>query len=498
MEGNHAIPMPAKISKSPNGSAIKEQSYAEKLQPQNLEAEQSVLGSLLIDSDAIIKVADIITGDDFYKPSHQKIYEACLALYEKKEPIDTLSLASILEDRKQLTEIGGRSYIAHLANAVPTASNARNYATMIQKKATLRRLIHAAHDITSLGYKEDTELDELLDLAEQQLFGVSQKHLQKNFVPINELLSETFERIDELHNGEGGLRGIPTGFLELDNLLAGLQPSDLVVLAARPSMGKTTLALDIVRHIGMKQKIPIGLFSIEVSKEQIADKLLCADAGVSMTKMRTGKLSDKEEFGESDFAKLGHAFGRLSEASIHIDDSGGINVMEIRTKARRLAAEQGLGLIVIDYLQLIESNGKSENRVQEVSKITRSLKGIARELNVPILALSQLSRAVESRSPSIPNLADLRDSGSIEQDADVVMFIYRKARDRTLREITDEERHVGSLIVAKHRNGPCGQVDLYFDEDSVSFKNLSSKAQLQQQPAGQGPFDTSTVPDAPF
>ncbi len=491
------FPMPSKTSKSSNEATIREHSYAEKLQPQNVEAEQSVLGSLLIDNDAMIKIADIIQADDFYKPSHQKIYDACLSLYEKKEPIDTLSLASLLEDRKHLNDIGGRSYIAHLANAVPTASNVKSYATIIQKKATLRRLIHAAHDITSLGYKEDVELDELLDSAEQQLFGVSQKYLKQNFIPIKELLSDTFERIDELHNEGGGLRGIPTGFSELDNLLAGLQRSDLVIIAARPSMGKTTFALDLIRHIGMKQKLPIGLFSLEVSKEQIADKLLCADAGVSLWKMRTGKLSDKEELGESDFAKLGHSFGRLSEASIHIDDSGMVNVMEIRTKARRLAAEHGLGLIVIDYLQLIDSHGNQENRVQEVAKITRSLKALARELNVPIVALSQLSRAVESRSPSIPTLADLRESGAIEQDADVVMFIYRKARDRTLREIPEDEKHVGNIIIAKHRNGPCGQISLFFDEDTVSFKNLSARSQTNQ-PTGNGPFDSNTIPDAPF
>lgn len=491
-------PMSPIASPQVNRTVVQEQPYSEKLQPQNIEAEQSVLGSLLIDNDAMIKIADIISADDFYKPSHQKIYDACMSLYEKKEPIDILSLASTLEDRNHLNDIGGRSYIAHLANAVPTASNIRTYATLVQKKATLRRLIHAAHDITSLGYKEDSELDELLDQAEQQLFGVSQKYLKQNFIPIGDLLAETFERIDELHNEGGGLRGIPTGFKELDGLLAGLQRSDLVVLAARPSMGKTTFALDMIRHIGMREKLSVGLFSLEVSKEQIADKLLCADAGVSLWKMRNGKLSDKEEMGESDFAKLGHAFGRLSEAKIHIDDSGMVNVMEIRTKARRLASEHGLDLIVIDYLQLIDSHGREENRVQEVAKITRSLKALARELNVPIIALSQLSRAVESRSPSIPNLADLRESGAIEQDADVVMFIYRKARDRTLREIPEDEKHVGNIIIAKHRNGPCGQIDVFFDEETVSFKNLAKKAHAGQPVSGQGPFDTNTVPDAPF
>lgn len=449
----------------------------EHLQPQNVEAEQSVLGSLLIDQEAIIKIADKLNVGDFYKPAHGKIYEACRELFERKEPIDVLSLASKLEEKKLLESVGGRSYIAHLANAVPSAAHISNYANIVQKKATLRRLINASQQISSLGYAEDKELDDLLDQAEQLVFTVSQSYLKQNFVPIQDLLTETFDRIDELHKGAGQLRGVPTGFNDLDNLLAGLQRSDLVILAGRPSMGKSTIANDIIRTVGIKHKVPVGLFSLEMSKEQVADRLLCADAGVELWKMRTGKLSDKEEFGESDFAKLGHAFGRLSEAKIHIDDAGLINVMEIRTKARRLKSEHGLGLIVVDYLQLIDSNGREENRVQEIAKISRALKALARELDIPVLALSQLSRAVESRSPQIPSLADLRDSGAIEQDADVVMFIYRKARDRSQAEkMTEEEKNISQLIVAKHRNGPTGQVDLFFDERTVSFKNLARES----------------------
>ncbi len=443
------------------------------------------MGSILIDQEALVKIADMIHVSDFYKPVHQKIYQACLDLYERREPIDILSLSSNLDEKKELEEIGGRSYIAHLANVVPTAANVKNYASIVQKKATLRRLINAANKISSIGYDEQEEIDTLLDKAEQQLFGVSQAYLKQNFIPIQDLLNDTFERIDELHKHDGSMRGLPTGFTKLDNMLAGLQKSDLIVLAARPSMGKTSLGLDIARNVAIRHKAPIGIFSLEMSKEQIADRLLCAEAGVGLWKMRNGKLSDKSEYGESDFAKLGRAFGKLSEAKVFIDDSALINVMEIRTKARRLCSEHGLEMLIIDYLQLINSNGKEENRVQEVSKMTRALKALARELDIPILTLSQLSRAVEARSPQIPSLADLRDSGSIEQDADVVMFIYRKARDRSIKDLDDNERNSALVSVAKHRNGPVGNVDLYFDEEPASFKNLS---------VGEG-FDAPPTPE---
>ena len=463
---------------------------AERLQPQNIEAEQSVLGALLIDQEAITKIADMIKAEDFYKPAHQKIFVACLAIYEKHDPIDTLSLSTYLDEKKLLTEIGGRSYIAKLASLVPSASNIKNYASMVQKKSTLRRLIAAAHDISSLGYKEDAVLETLLDQAEQQIFQVSQNYLKKNFVPIQSLLSSAFERIDELHKEGGKLRGLPTGFTQLDDLLAGLQKSDLIVLAARPSMGKTSLALDIARNVAIQNNTAIGIFSLEMSKEQLADRILCAEANVGLWKMRTGKLSDKDEYGsESDFAKLGNAFGKLSESKIHIDDSALLNVMEIRTKARRLAAEHGLGLIILDYLQLIDSPDNIESRVQEVAKITRSLKALARELNLPVLALSQLSRAVEARSPSIPKLSDLRESGTIEQDADVVMFIYRKAMDKSIKTVEDDEKHIAQINIAKHRNGPVGNIDLYFDEEPVSFKNLTGKTHVKNNSHGNINFD---------
>ena len=450
-----------------------------KLPPQNLEAEQSVLGCLLIDKEAIIKVADFLMPEDFYKEAHGKILEAVYELFEKREPIDLISLANRLREKNQLEAIGGQSYLAALADTVATASHVVYYGEIIQKKATLRRLMTAASDIAELAHKETEEIDDVLDRAEQKLFKISQKYLKQNFVPIKSVLTEAFDRIDELHKQKGKLRGLATGFKDIDNLLAGLQKSDLIVLAARPSVGKTSLALDIARKVATREKVPVGLFSLEMSKEQLVDRLLCAEAGVNLWKMRTGNLSSKE--GDDDFPKIGQAMGVLSEAPIFIDDSATSNVMEIRTKARRLKLEHGLGLLVIDYLQLMEGRGRnSDNRVQEVAEITRGLKAVARELDIPVLALSQLSRAVEQQTgPAVPKLAHLRESGSIEQDADVVMFIYRKAADRKYRydDIPLEERNIAEIHVAKHRNGPIGTVKLFFEENQASFKNLEKQAE---------------------
>lgn len=439
----------------------------ENIPPQNIEAEQATLGSLLIDKNAIIRVADIITPDDFYKETHGMIFDAILSLYTKREPIDILSLAGQLEDSKQLELVGGRSYIASLAQVVPSASSIVNYAHIVQKKSTLRRLIHAAHDMVKDAQDEPDDVDIVLDKAEQSLFQVSQKYLKQNFIPIKGALVEAFNRIDEIHKESGKLRGIPTGFHDLDKLLGGLQKSDLVILAARPSIGKTSLALDMVRQIAVQSKIPVGIFSLEMSKDQLVDRMLCAQAGVDLWKMRTGQLSDSET--EDDFPRIGQAMGILSESPIYLDDSATSNVMEIRTKARRLQMEHGLGLLVIDYLQLMEGRAGIENRVQEISEISRSLKAIARELNIPVLALSQLSRAVELSNPPIPKLSHLRESGSIEQDADVVMFIYR---EEYYKKDTDRKGYA-DIIVSKHRNGPVGQVELFFDAHKASFKNLA-------------------------
>ncbi|PIR92571.1 replicative DNA helicase [Candidatus Falkowbacteria bacterium CG10_big_fil_rev_8_21_14_0_10_44_15] len=453
-----------------------------KLPPQNLEAEIALLGALMIDKDAIIKVADIINEEDFYKEAHGKIYAAMRELFARNEPIDILSLSNRLEEKKQLEIVGGRSYLAKLSASVATASHVVNYANIIQRKATLRRLLHVAAEISEDSFQEEDNVDDILDKAEQKLFNVSQRYLRNVFLPIDTLLAEAFERIDELHKQSGKLRGIPTGFPSLDNLLAGLQKSDLIVLAARPSVGKTSLALDMARQVATKSKVPVGIFSLEMSKEQLVDRMLCAEAGVGLWKMRTGKLSDRAE--DDDFSRIGHAMGTLSEAPIFIDDSASLNIMEIKTKVRRLQLERGLGLVVVDYLQLMEGRGKyQDNRVQEVSEITRALKIIARELNIPVMALSQLSRVVEQSRPAIPKLSHLRESGSIEQDADVVMFIYRKASDRNYREedIPEQERHIAEIHIAKHRNGPTGAVKLFFDENTVSFKNLE-KDKLEAPP----------------
>lgn len=444
----------------------------ERIPPQNLEAEQSLLGSLLIDKDAVIRIADIITSEDFYSDRHRRIFEVMLELYRRHEPIDLLSLGNRLEEKKLLETIGGRTYLVTLANAVATAAQIPHYAAIVQKKATLRRLLTAAGEITRLGFDETEEVEHVLDRAEQRLFSVSQKYLKQAFVPIKNVLEDTFERIDELYREKGKLRGIPTGYYELDSLLAGLQKSDLVVIAARPSVGKTSFALDFVRTAATKHKIPVGVFSLEMSKEQLVDRLLCAESGVDLWRLRTGRLSDSPD--HNDFERIGHALGVLADAPIFIDDSATSNIMEIRTKARRLQIEHGLGMLVVDYLQLMESRTKIENRVQEISEITRALKGIARELNIPVVALSQLSRAVELSKPAIPKLAHLRESGSIEQDADVVMFIYRKASDRNYRleDLSPEERNLAEIHVAKHRNGPVGTIKLYFDEARTSFRNL--------------------------
>lgn len=435
----------------------------------------SLLGSVLLDKDAMLKIADIVQPEDFYKTAHAHIFDAIVELYQKNDPIDLLTLSNRLTEKGQLEQVGGHSYLVSLTNTVPTASHVINYAHIVHKKATRRRLLSAAHEISKMGYEEAEEIDSLLDHAQRQLFGVSQNYMKQTFTPIRGILNDAFDRIDELHKNKGQLRGIPTGFPDLDNLLAGLQKSDLVILAARPSVGKTSLALDIARNIGVKGKIPVGLFSLEMSKEQLVDRLLCSEANVDLWKMRTGRLSERPE--DDDFPRIGHAMGVLSEAPIFIDDAPNNNIMQIRTKARRLQMEHGLGLIVIDYLQLMESRGNIENRVQEVAEITRGLKGIARELNIPVLALSQLSRTVEMSKPAIPKLSHLRESGSIEQDADVVLFIYRKAADRGYRpeDVAPDEKNIAEIFIAKHRNGPTGMARLIFDEQRASFRNMAKQ-----------------------
>ena len=457
------------------------------LPPHNIEAEESLIGAILIDPEAIMKIGDTIRVTDFYKASHGIIYETILELFERHDPIDILTLGNRLEEKQKLKHVGGRSALVELTNKVTTSAHIKNYGEIIQKKATLRRLLTTAGEITELAHQESEDIDVLIDQAEQKLFNVSTNFIKQSFVPLRSVLSGAFDRIDELHRDKGKLRGIATGFKGLDNLLGGLQKTDLIILAARPSVGKTSLALDIVRQVGTKLNKPVGLFSLEMGKEQLVDRMICAQANVDLWKLRTGRLSERDD----DFPRIGQALASLSEAPIFIDDSATANIMSIRTKCRRLKAEHGLSLIVIDYLQLMEGRGGSrqENRTQEVSEISRGLKQIGRELDIPILALAQLSRAVELTKPAIPKLAHLRESGSIEQDADVVMFLYRKAADRNYLpdELSPEEKTLGEIHIAKHRNGPTGIVKLYWDAPRASYKNLEmDRSQVAQKPVQAG------------
>lgn len=433
--------------------------------PQNIEAEQSVLGSLMLDKESIIKVADLLKVGDFYKDDHNIIYEVILELYDQREPIDVLSISNKLDERKQLEKIGGSSYLASLVNVVPSASHIVHYAKVVQKKALLRRLITSASEIVEAGYREGDDVEKILDEAEQKLFSVSQKYIKQDFIPIRNILESAFNRIDDLHKHGDQFRGIPTGFTDLDAILAGLQKSDLLIIAARPSVGKTSFALDIARHVAVREKAAVAMFSLEMGADQLVDRMLAAEANVDLWRLRTGRL--KSEGDNNDFQRIGEAMGILSEAKLFIDDTASANIMEMRTMARRLQAEHNLGLIIIDYLQLMEGRG-GPNRVQEISEISRGLKNLARELNIPIIALSQLSRSVESRSPQIPKLSDLRESGSIEQDADVVLFLYREDREKP----DTPNKGIVKVIIAKHRNGPVGEISAFFQEGSASFRSL--------------------------
>jgi replicative DNA helicase len=437
--------------------------------PQNLDAEASLLGAVLIDGDVIIKIADIISADDFFDPRHKRIFEAITGLYEDHSSIDVLTLSDRLKANDNLDLIGGASYLTELTNFVPTASHVEQYAEIVSQKALRRRLIAVSQDMSQLGFDETKGLHDLIDDAETRLFEVSNRHVKQSVVSLETILAESFDRLDELHKDKSKMRGVPTGYKDLDAILAGLQRSDLFILAARPSMGKTALALNLAHNIAVQSKQPVLIFSLEMSKEQLVDRLLAIESGVDAWALRTGNLTD------SDFEKLSHAMGTLSEAPIYIDDTPSITINDLRTKARREAHQRDLGLIIVDYLQLMSSGGRynsEANRVQEVSEISRGLKSIARELNLPVIAASQLSRSVESRSPQIPQLADLRESGSIEQDADVVSFIYRE-------DYYNPESDRKNIFIKKHRNGPTGSVELYFDRDKQRFRSVDSKHRSQ-------------------
>lgn len=428
--------------------------------PQNLEAEQSVLGSLLIDQDAIYKVADILRPEYFYRQANSYIYAAIEALNDRSEPADMITVPSELEKNGNLEKVGGVGYLTDLVNIVPSSANVTYYAELVRDAFTRRRLIGTSSDIIQLAYEGSGDTATILDKAEQSLFGISQKSLRRRAVPLREVLEVSFDRLDFLQKNPGGLRGIPSGFPTLDTMLNGFRDSELIILAARPSLGKTSLALNIAEHVAVKRKIPTAVFSLETSSEQLTDRLLSSVAGVDGWKLSAGRLSTEE------FQRIGEAMGVLAEAPLYFDDTPGIPIMEIRTKARRLQMEYGIKLIIIDYLQLIHGRGL-ENRVQEVSEISQALKNIARELNIPVIALAQLSRAVESRGGSgRPVLSDLRDSGSIEQDADVVMFLYRP---------DSENRESINLSIAKHRNGPTGELALYFHAARTRFYEASKQ-----------------------
>jgi len=429
--------------------------------PQDLDTERALLGSIMLNANAMYDVADIIYADSFYASKHRTIFDAMLSLYGKGEPIDLVSLSAKLKERKQLDTIGGSAYLTELVSAAPSTTSAGHYARVVQTKHMLRSLIEAAATIGELGYQEDREVENIIDEAQSAVFSIANSPTLRKFVTLKDTLSEAWERLEALHKKKGSLRGIPTGFKDLDNLLAGLQKSDLIILAARPSMGKTALALDIARQTAVGHGTPVGIFSLEMSTQQLVDRMLASEARVNSWRLRTGRLTT-----DDDFTRLQEGMERLSEAPIYIDDKPGNTVLQMRSVARRMKSEKGLGLVIVDYLQLIIPAGTRANDslVQQVTEISRALKGMARELDVPVLALSQLSRAIETRRGR-PRLSDLRDSGSIEQDADVVMFIHR---DDKMNDNSDRP-NIAEILVEKHRNGPIGKIELFFDEEKATF-----------------------------
>ncbi len=432
---------------------------AARVPPHNAEAEQSVLGAILLSKDAVSEVADVLKADHFYNKHHSDIYEAMVKLYDQRDPIDLLTLSDQLKKGKKLKSVGGSAYLTSLTEKVPTASHIKHYAALIKDSYSKREIISTSAELTEMAFDDSKKVDEMLDMAEQRVFGLSQSSMNQSFVHVKEALADSFERLDELHKSDGGMRGVPTGFGNLDKMLAGLHPSNLVILAARPGMGKTAFALNIAQNIAVKEAEPVGFFSLEMSKEELIDRLLVSQADIDAWKLKTGRLN------ESEFGRLSDAMGVLADSPIYIDDTPGASLLEMRTKARRLMSERGMKLIVVDYLTLIQPNRRMDNRVQEVAEISLGLKNLARELKVPVLCLAQLNRGVEHRGNAQPQLSDLRDSGAIEQDADVVMFLYRE---------DVEDRENVKLIVAKHRNGAVGQIDLRFMGNKLKFFPMES------------------------
>lgn len=450
--------------------------FTDRTPPQNIEAEQAVLGAVFLEPDAITTASELLMPEDFYRASHQRIFSVMLDLGEKGEPIDLVTVTSELKDQKLLEDVGGVSYLSDLANSVPTAANIEYYGHIVEEKALLRRLIKVATEVAANGYTREDNVDEVLNEAEKQILEVAQKKNVGAFKAIKDVLVQTYDNIEALQNQKGDITGIPTGFLELDNITAGFQRNDLIIVAARPSVGKTAFALNIAQNVGTKTDENIAIFSLEMGADQLVSRMLCAEGNIDAQKLRTGDLQSE------DWQKLTMAMGSLSNSGIYIDDTPGIRVNEIRAKCRRLKQEKGLGMILIDYLQLIRGSGGngSENRQQEVSEISRSLKGLARELEVPVIALSQLSRGVESRQDKRPMMSDIRESGSIEQDADIVAFLYRD--DYYDKE--SEKQNIIEIIIAKQRNGPVGTVELAFVKEYNKFVNLERRHDESDMPPG--------------
>ncbi len=433
---------------------------AARVPPHSDTAEKSVIGAILLDREALISVIEFLKSEHFYNDKLKSIYEAVVELYTEREPVDVISVAEKLKKHKRMTEVGGQEYLSELVNLIPTAAHAEHYGRLVRDAYTKRQLISAAAKITDMSFDEGGEIRQILDSAESVVFSLAQQHMKQVFMPVKDILTESFDRLDELHKTPGNMRGVPTGFADLDDTLAGMQDSNLLILAARPGVGKSALALNISQNIAFKYKLPVGYFSLEMSKEELVDRLLVAQADIDAWKMKTGHL------GEDEFTKLSDAMGELYETPLYIDDTPGMTLLEMRTKARRLQAEHGLKMIVVDYLQLARPSRNMDNRVAEVSEVSQGLKNLARELKVPVLALSQLSRQVESRGIKKPQLADLRESGAIEQDADVVMFLWRE---------DDDNLENMNLDIAKHRNGPLRSIKLRFRGDRVKFYSVEGK-----------------------
>ena len=438
--------------------------FLSKVPPQNLEAEQAVLGSILLDNDSFHQIIELVNGEDFYRGAHQNVFAAMVELYNRNEPIDLITLTETLTQKKHLESVGGPAYLSSLVDSIPTSANVSHYAKIVREKSILRKTISAATEIVGRGFADGENVDALLDFAENTIFSISEYQIKPSFYPLREIVKGSFVTLEKLYEKRELITGVASGFEDLDRLTSGFQSSDLIIIAGRPSMGKTSFALNVAQHAAVEKNTPVAFFSLEMSKEQIALRLLCAEARIDAHKLRGGFLS------ENDWPKLTLAAGTLSEAPVFVDDTAGLNVLEMRAKARRLKKDQGLGMIVVDYLQLMRDASRSESREQEISSISRALKGLAKELNIPVLALSQLNRKVEDRTDKRPQLADLRESGAIEQDADVILFVYR---DEVYHKDDPEKKGKAEIIVGKQRNGPIGNVPLAFIDKYSSFQSFA-------------------------